>query len=132
MAKRGEGTRTILVFGEAADRLVPFTWDGVTYRVPARLLRHHPNYPDCPIISEALQAPNSWKDTVTKGAELRSRTARCTGGCWAAYEAREQQRIARGDPDALHDWQTDGERARADLARRVREGSIPGAYVAGG
>jgi hypothetical protein len=88
---RGEGTKAILVRGEAEDRLVPFLFGGVAYRVPAKLLRHHPNHPDCPVIKEALRAPNSWKETVTKGRELTSGTVRCTGGCWDAYEAAEQR-----------------------------------------
>src|SRR4051794_13274988 len=94
---RGENTTALLVCGEAAERLIPFVFSGTTCRVPAKLLRHHPNHPDCPVIEEALQAPNSWKEKVTKGAELRSRTVRCTGGCWAGYEAAEQRRIQRGD-----------------------------------
>jgi len=43
------------------------------------------------------------KEKVTKGLELRSRTVRCTGGCWYAYEAAEQRRIAKGDQQALRD-----------------------------
>jgi hypothetical protein len=108
MARRGEGTKAILVFGEAEDRLVPFVVDGVSYRVPAKELRHHPNHPACPVVQEALSAPNSWKNVVTKGAELRARTVRCTGGCWDPYEKSEQRRSARGDEFALRDWEEDG------------------------
>jgi len=129
VAKRGEGTKAILVFGEAKERLVPFEFENSTYLIPARLLRHHPKHPDCPVVEEALKAPNSWKDIVTKGAELRAQTVRCTGGCWTAYEASEQLRITRGDHNALEDWQRDGVRARAELARRVREGDVPSAHV---
>ena len=126
---RGEGTKAILVRGEAEDRLVPFLFEGVAFRVPAKLLRHHPNHPDCPVIKEALLAPNSWKETVTKGRELTSGTVRCTGGCWSAYEAAEQRRIARGDQAALKDWQGHGRQARAQLAHRIQEGSVTGAYA---
>lgn len=123
---RGEDTRAIVVRGEAESQLVPFVFEGVTCRVPAGVLRHHPDHPECPVIEEALKAPNSWKETITKGAELRARTVRCTGGCWAGYEAKEQLCIARGDETALRDWNEDGVRARAELVRRVRDGLSPG------
>jgi hypothetical protein len=54
---------------------------------------------------------------------------RSTGGCWGAYEAAEQGRIARGDQAALKDWQSHGRQARAQLARRIQEGSVTGAYA---
>jgi hypothetical protein len=127
---RGEDTRAIVVRGEAESQLVSFVFEGVAYRVPAGVLRHHPEHPNCPVIEEALQAPNSWRETVTKGLELRTGTVRCTGGCWAAYEAREQLRIARGDKMALKDWNQDGVRARAELVRRVRDGLLRGSRLA--
>jgi hypothetical protein len=126
---RGEGTKAILVRGEAEKRLVPFVFDGVKCLVPAGVIRHHPNHPECPVVLEALAAPESWRETVTKGSELRARTVRCTGGCWEAYEAEEQRRIARGDEGALQDWQEAGIRARAELVRRVTEGLLPDAYI---
>jgi hypothetical protein len=126
---RGENTKAILVFGDAERALVPFVFEGVTYRVPAALIRHHPNHPDCPVLEEALHARNSWKELVTKGAVMRARTVRCTGGCWSGFEKSEQRRIARGDERALHDWQEDGVRARRELVRRVRDGVVPGAVI---
>jgi hypothetical protein len=128
-ALRGEGTKAILVRGKAAERLVPFRFQGTTYHVPAKLLRHHPEHPDCPVIEEAMVEPDSWREQVTKGRELMSRTVRCTGGCWDGYEAHEQRKITRGDSEALLDWEEHGVRARARLAQRVHEGSIPGAYL---
>ena len=101
-------------------------FEGVTYQVPAGVLRHHPDHPTCPVIEEALKAPNSWRETITKGLELRARTVRCTAGCWAAYEASERLRIARGDKAALKDWNEDGVRARGALVRKVDDGLLPG------
>ena len=126
---RGEGATAILVRGDAERRLVPFVFEGVTCRVPAGVIRHHPSHPECPVIEEALAAPDRWKETVTKGWELRARTVRCTGGCWRAYEAEEQRRISRGDQAALKEWEADGVRARVELIRRVREGHLLGAFV---
>ena len=119
-ARRGEGTKTILVFGDAGERLVPFVFDSAEYRAPAKLLRHHPGHPDCAVIEEALRAPKSWKSIETKGAGLRASTVRCTGGCWDAYEASEQRRIARGDENARADCENDGQ-----LAEQTPAGLVP-------
>jgi hypothetical protein len=132
MSIRGEGTKAILVFGEAGEVLVPFVVGTTRARVPARLIRHHPNHPHCPVILEALEAPNSWKEVVSKGAELRTRTVRCTGGCWTAYEASEQRRILSGDAHAREDWEADGLRARLELVDAIRRGAVPSALIEDG
>ncbi len=99
-----------------------FVFEDETYYVPARLIRHHSNHPDCPGIAEALSVPNSWKETVHegRGTSLGQGRVRCTAG--SAGDAYENERAAAyrgGVALALHDWEEDRTSCAARTCPRV-------------
>jgi len=112
--------------GEARDALVPFVWNGAAYRVPGSELRHLSR--DCPALLETVEA-RGWVDRVQNNAELRASTAKCTGGCWTAFEQAEQRAAERGDETKGRDREEHAIRGRERLARRVQDGLVRGAVV---
>ncbi|MDQ3672730.1 MAG: hypothetical protein M3364_09900 [Actinomycetota bacterium] len=112
---------------ETGSARISFTWDGIEYSVSVDAVRHL--RANCPLI-ERLRASNVVAvDRVQNDAELGAKTARCTGGCWDAWERAEQNGIASGDERRRIDWEEDGVGGRVRLARWIREGLVPGEVV---
>jgi hypothetical protein len=115
--------------GDARVTLVPFVWDGVRYLVPGSELRHLKQ--ECPIVKEAIRESGGWVDRVVNDFELKTSTARCTGGCWEAWERNEELAASRGDERKALDRQRDAIEGRARLARRISDGAVSGAVSKG-
>lgn len=107
-----------MIRGDTASALVDFEFEGVRCLVPASEVRHL--HDTCPGIEQALQVAGTFVERVENNAELRARTARCTAGCWTAFERSEQRAIVRGDESRRLDWEEDCVAGRRRLISHVR------------
>lgn len=106
---------------------IPFTSDGVEYRVAVGAVRHLGD--KCPAAARVSESSVVSLERVRNDAELAAKTARCTGGCWDKWERDEQKAIVQGDERKRIDWEEDGVRGRRRLARWIREGLVDGEIV---